>query len=165
MLQPQLQFKVSLYTLIFVNIINYNVIINFLVPQPSVELTTLPESAPFYAGSALSLRCTIAIDSAVDIPYLVTVEWLKSGAVLSASDRVSVSNVTQQTSLVYLASVIVHPLSVTTDNGLYTCRAIVDTNPLELNVQRAIHLDTESVTVQSKLLMIDERLYILYSQL
>ena len=124
--------------------------ISFLVPQPSVEVSTFPESGPFYAGSALSLRCAIGIDSVVDIPHLVTVEWLKSGTALGSSDRVSTSNITQLSPLSYSASVNVNPLSVTVDSGVYSCRATVNANPPLLNVQRAIHYDTQTVTVQSK---------------
>ena len=118
-----------------------------LVPRPAVEVSIIPENGPFYAGSSLSLRCTIEIDSAVDIPYLVNVEWLKSGTMLRNDDRVSVS---QSSSHVYLASVDLSPLSITSDTGTYTCQVMVDTNPPLLYVQRIVHSDMESVTPQSK---------------
>ena len=121
-----------------------------LVPRPTVEISTVPESGPFYAGSGLSLRCTIEVDSVLDVPYLVNVEWLKSGIMLRNDDRVSISNVTQQSLRLYLASVDLTSLSVTSDTGMYTCRAMVDTNPLMLYVQRIVHFDMEAVTPQSK---------------
>lgn len=115
-----------------------------------VEVSTVPESGPFYAGSGLSLRCTIEVDSVLDVPYLVNVEWLKSGIMLRSDDRVSISNVTQQSSRLYLARVELSPLSVTSDTGMYTCRVMVDTNPPMLYVQRIVHSDMEAVTPQSK---------------
>ena len=121
-----------------------------LVPQPTVEVSALPDSGPLYAGSNVSLKCTIEIDSVVDVPYLVTVEWQKSGAILSSNDRVSVSNITQQSSYLYQASVQLNPLSVTADSGMYTCRVTVDSNPRLLYIQRAIQSDAETITVQSK---------------
>ena len=121
-----------------------------LVPRPMVEVSTVPESGPFYAGSGLSLRCTIEVDSVLDVPYLVNVEWLKSGIMLRSDDRVSISNVTQQSSRLYLARVELSPLSVTSDTGMYTCRVMVDTNPPMLYVQRIVHSDMEAVTPQSK---------------
>lgn len=121
-----------------------------LVPRPMVEVFTVPESGPFYAGSGLSLRCTIEVDSVLDVPYLVNVEWLKSGIMLRSDDRVSISNVTQQSSRLYLARVELSPLSVTSDTGMYTCRVMVDTNPPMLYVQRIVHSDMEAVTPQSK---------------
>ena len=123
---------------------------SILVPRPMVEISTVPESGPFYAGSGLSLRCTIEVDSVLDVPYLVNVEWLKSGIMLRSDDRVLISNVTQQSSRLYLASVDLSPLSVTTDTGTYTCRVVVDTNPPMLYVQRIVHFDMEAVTPQSK---------------
>lgn len=115
-----------------------------------IEISTVPETGPFYAGSALSLRCSIEVDSALDVPYLVNVEWLKSGTMLRSDSHVSISNVTQQSSRLYLASVDLSPLSVTSDTGMYTCRVMVDTNPSTLYVQRIVHSDMEAVTPQSK---------------
>lgn len=125
-------------------------LITFLVPQPTVEISTFPESGPFYAGSGLSLRCTFQIDPVVDIPYTVRVDWQKSGVVLIGNDRVSVSNITQQSTHMYLASIDLNPLSTTLDRGVYTCRVTVDVNPPLLHVQRAVHSDSVTVTVQSK---------------
>lgn len=124
-----------------------------LVPRPVVEISTVPMSGQFYAGSGLSLRCTIEVDSALDVPYLVNVEWLKSGVLLRSDDRVSISNISRQSmsSGLYLASVDLSTLSITSDTGTYTCRVVVDTNPPMLYVQRIIHSDMEAVTPQSKL--------------
>lgn len=117
-----------------------------------VDISTVPVSGPFYSGSGLSLRCTIEVDSALDVPYLVDVEWLKSGATLRSDDRVSISNVSRQSisSRLYLASVDLSTLSVTSDTGTYTCRVVVDSSPPLLYVQRIVHSDMEAVTPQSK---------------
>lgn len=125
-----------------------------LVPRPMIEISTIPENGPYYAGSTLSLRCSIEVDSALDVPYLVNVEWLKSGTMLRSDGRVSISNVTQQSSRLYLTSVDLSPLSVTLDTGMYTCRVMVDTDPPMLYVQRIVHSDMEAITSQSKELMI-----------
>lgn len=121
-----------------------------LVPQPTVEISTFPESGPFYAGGDLSLLCTFQIDPVVDIPYTVRVDWRKSGVVLIGNDHVSVSNVTQLSTHVYLASVDLSPLSITSDTAVYTCRVTVDSNPPLQYVQRAVQSDSVTVTVQSK---------------
>ena len=124
-------------------------LITFLVPQPAVEISTFPESGPFYAGSDLSLLCTFQILPVVDIPYTVRVDWQKSGMVLIGNDRVSVSNVTQLSTHMYLASVDLNPLSITSDTDVYTCRVTVDAKPSLLHVQRAVHSDSGAITVQS----------------
>ena len=120
------------------------------MPQPTVEVSTFPESGPFYAGSGLSLRCTIEIDSVVDVPYIVIIEWLKLGEMLSSNEYVSVSNITQLSSYLYEASVNLSPLSITSDTGIYTCQVTIDPNPPLLYVQMAMHFDTETVSIQSK---------------
>lgn len=111
---------------------------------------TIPEGGPYYAGSNLSLRCIIQVDPVVDIPYDVTAEWRKSGAVLGSDDRISVSNLTQQSSYTYLSNVNFNPLSSTSDMGIYTCHVTVDANPPLMHVRSIIHSDTEMLTVQSK---------------
>ena len=129
---------------------NNQFLITFLVPQPTVEISTFPESGPFYAGGELSLLCTFQIDPVVDIPYTVRVDWQKSGVVLIGNDHVSVSNVTQLSTHVYLASVDLNPLSITSDTAIYTCRVTVDANPPLQYVQRAVHSDSVTITVRSK---------------
>ena len=125
-------------------------LITFLVPQPPVEISSFPESGPFYAGSDLSLLCTFQIDPVVDIPYTLRIDWQKSGVVLIGNDRVSVSNVTQLSTHMYLASVDLSSLSITSDTAVYTCRVTVDSNLPLRYVQRAVQSDSVSVTVQSK---------------
>ena len=120
------------------------------MPQPRVEITTLPESGPFYAGSDMTLSCMIEIDSTIDIPYLVMVDWQRSGVMLSSSERVTVSNITQLSPHMYLASVDLNPLSVSSDIRRYTCRVVVDANPRLKYIQQAIHSDTITVAVESK---------------
>ena len=132
---------------------DYNIFLpSPLVPRSMVDISTVPVSGPFYSGSGLSLRCTIEVDSALDVPYLVDVEWLKSGATLRSDDRVSISNVSRQSisSRLYLASVDLSTLSVTSDTGTYTCWVVVDSSPPLLYVQRIVHSDMEAVTPQSK---------------
>ena len=127
--------------------------ITFLVPQPTVEVSTFPESGPFYAGSDLSLLCTIQILTVVGVPYAVRVDWQKSGVVLTGNDRVSVSNVTQLSTHMYLASVDLNPLSITSDTAVYTCRVTIDANPPLAHVQRAVQSESVYVTVQSKFMV------------
>lgn len=122
----------------------------FLVPPPTVVTSSLPESGPFYAGTSLTLRCTIETDLAVDIPYMLTVVWMRSGSMLNSTDRVSIMNVSQQSSLVYVATVTVNPLSFNVDSGIYTCSVTLDANPPSSYIQPVVNSDTETITVQSK---------------
>ena len=115
-------------------------------------MTTLLSSAPFYAGSALTLRCDIEISEAVDIPYTVAVTWLKSGSQIIGSDeRTTISNVTQLSPYTYEASIGLNPLSITFDTGSYTCQVVVSPGSSVSLVQRASQTDMLTLTVQGKL--------------
>ena len=117
------------------------------VPQPMVEVTSLT-SAPFYAGSALTLRCAIEVDSAVDIPYSITVTWLKSRSVISSSDHTTISDVTQLSPHRHEATLTLNPLRSGLDTGTYTCQVTVNPESPSPSVQGSSQVDTETITVQ-----------------
>ena len=121
-----------------------------LVPLPTIEIFTTPESGPFYAGSILSMTCIADTDSVVDTPFTVNIVWVKSGEMLSNDYHISISNVTQLSSHVYQESIYLNPLSTTSDTGIYTCQVEIDSSPSLLYVQRAVHSNLEVITVQSK---------------
>ena len=118
------------------------------VPPPRVDVTTLPGSGPFYAGSALTLRCAVDIDLLVDIPYMITVMWLKSGRVIGNNERTTISNVTQLSSSMHETSLGLRPLSSTSDTGTYTCQVAVNSISSQFLVLGANQADMETVNVQ-----------------
>ena len=120
----------------------------YSVPQPRVEVTTLHSSTPLYAGSSLTLRCTIEVDASVDIPYTIAVRWSKSGAGIGNNARVTVSNITQLSSLSYESRLNFNPLSSTLDAGTYVCHVEVSPESSLLLVRRASQTDAEAITVQ-----------------
>lgn len=118
------------------------------VPRPRVEVSAVLGSIPFYAGSALTLSCSVEVDASVDIQYSVTLLWLKSGATISSDVRRMTSNVTQMSPYIYGASLALNPLSTTSDTGIYTCQANIIPGSAEFLVQGASHTDMETITVQ-----------------
>ena len=127
------------------------------VPQPRVEVTAFPGGVLFYAGSELTLRCSIEIDVAVDIPFTVSVTWLKSGSVISSNDRTAISNVTQLSPYIYEGSLVLDPLSSTSDTGIYMCQVAVSPVSAELLVQGVSQAGMETVTVQGKIAYCTDR--------
>ena len=119
-----------------------------VVPPPRVDVTTLPGSGPFYAGSALTLRCVIGIDAVVDIPYTITVMWLKSGRVIGNNARTTISNVTQLSSSMHESRLDLRPLSSTSDTGTYTCQVAVNSASSVFLVLGANQADMETINVQ-----------------
>lgn len=121
---------------------------SILVPQPRVEVTTLHGSAPFYAGSALTLRCSVQVDVTVDVQHRVTLTWLRSGTAIMSNDRITISNLTQLSPHTYEAILDLNPLSSTSDTGTYACQVAVSPGPVIAHVQGARQIDTEAILVQ-----------------
>lgn len=116
-----------------------------LAPPPVVDVTT-QNTSPFYAGSALTLRCTAEIDISVDVSYMVEVEWLKSGELLESNDHTTISNVTQLSSHHYEATLHLNPLSKTLHTASYSCK--VTASPDTSLVQGAMQTGVKTITVQ-----------------
>lgn len=118
------------------------------VPQPRVEVTTLRSSSPLYAGSGLTLTCAVEIDASVDIPYTLTVTWLKSGAIINSNDRTTISNITRLSSFSFDSRLSFNPLSSASDSGTYTCQVSLSPESPFTLVQGASQTDVETITVQ-----------------
>lgn len=125
-----------------------NVYSNCAVPPPRVTVSTQPGSIPFYAGSTFSLFCNAEVNASVDIAYIAAIVWLKSGAEISSDSRRIISNITQLSPHTYQSSLVLSPLSSTSDTGTYTCRANISPAPTELLVQGTTQMDMEVITVQ-----------------
>ena len=98
----------------------------------------------------MSLRCTINIDPAVDIPYTIRVTWMKSGALIVGSDRIIISNVTRLSPYTHEAYLSWSTLSSASDTGTYTCQATVSSESSLLYVRGTSQTDMETITVQGK---------------
>ena len=114
-----------------------------------MEVTTpLNDGTPIYAGSSLTLSCGVEIDFSVDIPYRVSVTWLKSGNILVPSSRVTISNVSDLSLYQHEATLSVSPLSSVSDTGTYTCQATASPVSASGFIQGATQSDVETITVQ-----------------
>lgn len=119
------------------------------VPPPTIEVFTIPQSGPFYAGSSLLLTCRIEVDSAVDVTQTLDIVWIKSGETLENDYHVSTSNVTQLSSRSYQSELDLVPLSTTLDMGLYICQVEID-SATQLYVLSTVHSTSVVVNVQGK---------------
>ena len=106
------------------------------VPSPDITVTT-NRTIPFYAGTGLTLTCTVELDLNVDNREGVETEW--SG---HPDDRYSVTG-TRNSGSTYTNSLTISPLA-DGDDGTYTCTATVtggsnvvdasDSNDIIINV-------------------------------
>ena len=98
------------------------------VPQPTVNIT-LNRTGDLYAGTPLTLTCSIHLNPAVDTTVMVTRMWRGPGSqTVSNSSHVTVSNLVERGAFLYETTIQFVPLS-TTDSGNYECEAAVTPDP------------------------------------
>ena len=117
------------------------------VPQPTVNITS-NRTGVLYAGTPLTLTCSIQLNPAVDTTVVVNRMWSGPGShTVSNSSRVTVSNLAERSAILYESTIEFSSLS-TTDSGNYECEATVTPDPQSqfVNKSRA-NSDTHSVTV------------------
>ena len=93
------------------------------VPQPTVSITP-NRTGVLYAGTPLTLTCSIQLNPAVDTTVMVTRMWRgPRSQTISNSSRVTVSNLVERSAFLYETTIQFVPLS-TSDGGNYECEAI-----------------------------------------
>ena len=113
-----------------------------LVPQPGVD-AILSRTAPLYAGTSLTLTCTVTLDPNVDSNVTVTTQW--SGLQDLPEERYSVTGASCSGST-YTGSLTISPLA-DQDDGTYTCTVTVTGGS---NVQQATASSDVTITVFCK---------------
>ena len=116
------------------------------VPPPDVTVT-LNSTPPLYAGTGLTLTCTVTLDPNVDNGERVVTEW--SGPRDISGDRYSVTG-TSGSGSSYTDSLTISPLA-DLDDGTYTCTVTVTGGS---NVQQANAIDHNFVTKIRKRILI-----------
>ena len=111
------------------------------VLPPSVNIT-LNHTAPLYAGTGLTLTCTVTLDSNVNNNERVMTEW--SGLQDIQEERYSVTGACGSGSI-YAGSLAISPLAE--GNGTYTCTVTVTGGS---NVQAANASNGVTITVMGK---------------
>lgn len=106
------------------------------------------DGGTFNAGSSLMLRCNALVDRTVDIPYLLTFVWSKSGSNLASSSRIEISNATQLSQNTYFSTLEISSLSRSADTGTYSCRVNLQPESANLQVQGSSQTNMEAISIQ-----------------
>ena len=101
----------------------------------------LSRSAPLYAGTSLTLTCTVTLDPNVNNNERVVTEW--SGPQSIPGDRYSVTPAMRESDSSYTGSLTISPLA--DQNDTYTCTVTVTGG-----TQSVTASDTVTITVLSK---------------
>ena len=116
--------------------------IEYIVPQPGVDVT-LSHTAPLYAGTSLTLTCTVRVDPNVDNGERIMTKW--SGLQDIPEERYSVTGASGSGST-YTGSLTISPLA-NQDDGTYTCTVTATGGN---NMQQATASDNLTITVMGK---------------
>ena len=106
---------------------------------------TLSRIAPLYAGTSLTLTCTVALDPNVNNNERVVTEW--SGPQSVSEGQYSVTPAMRGSASSYAGSLVISPLADQNDNDTYTCTVTVTGGT---NVQPANNSDNVMITVLGK---------------
>ena len=106
---------------------------------------TLSRIAPLYAGTSLTLACTVTLDPNVNNNERVVTEW--SGLQSIPKGQYSVTPTMRGSASSYTGSLIISSLADQNDNDTYTCTVTVTGGT---NVQPANNSDNVTITVLSK---------------
>ena len=96
------------------------------------------------------LTCTIELNETVDTPVVLTGTWRRSGDLIANTSRAHISEVIQNSALVYQTSLSLVPLSSTLDSGQYECESLVRPDSGSEFVVMGRGSDTLSASVKGK---------------
>ena len=91
------------------------------VPPPVVTVS-LSQKGPLYAGTSLTITCTITLDSSVNNNELVSTDW--TGLDHLPLDRVSTTPVIRVINGSYTSTLTISPLA-DQDDGTFTCTGTI----------------------------------------
>ena len=122
----------------------------YTVPQPTVNITP-NRTGVLYAGTPLTLTCSIQLNPAVNTTVMVNRMWSgPDSQLVSNSSSMTVSSLVQRSAFLHETTIQFVPLS-TSDGGNYKCEATVIPDPQSQFVNMSTTgSGTHSVTVHGE---------------
>ena len=114
------------------------------VPKPVVVITT-NRTGPLYAGTGLTLTCTMTLHPNVDSDVTVSMVW--NGPSTSTRDLNSLTSL-HMSGRSYTRNLTISPL-VTTDSGRYQCSVTITSRSSE-TFNQAINYSAISIAIVCK---------------
>lgn len=94
-----------------------------VVPTP--VLSIFPSTTSVYAGSFITVNCSIQLSSAVDSQVTVSAVWRKNGIMLRSSTNRMLIDPTSIGNSSHLAQIVFSPVQLSSDDGVYACEVTV----------------------------------------
>ena len=107
----------------------------YAVPSPTVTLTVLSSAdcRDHVVGGTFSVRCQATVSHHVNTPVSVNITWGRTSGLLSSgsNSRVTISETTAVSGLIYRSILTLSDLSTGTDSNMnYYCQAAVTPDPV-----------------------------------
>ena len=97
-----------------------------------------------YAGTNLTLTCTVTFEERVDIPVTESITWIKNGEEHSIFGNSRTIEMTTSSDTTNITSLQFHPLKDGKDDGVYSCSVVMDpfNKPFvrQLNISKTVNL-------------------------
>ena len=101
----------------------------FLYSVPPSSLSIIPSHMTVYAGSFLTINCSIELNDAIDSRITVTAIWKRNNNLLNNQTHRTVRAAVSNGNSLYLSQIIFNPVQLGSDDGLYSCEIRI--NPEE----------------------------------
>ena len=123
-----------------------------IVPTPVVQVSSDASSGDLYAGSVLTLNCTITIDDqlmSAGNMAVVTSTWMNDSMIISGNgQRITISDATYNGPTNEYISILSFDTLRMSDAGKYTCQA---------NISHSSLFTTDGIGMSNKTIMIKSK--------
>ena len=122
-----------------------NLDLSSLIPVPPIGVAiSQAYTDPLYTGTNQTLTCVIVLNSLVDIPVTVTNQWTRNGTDIT-EDTIT-SDLVEDSTLNYTATLVFFPLNHVTDDGEYQCSVQVVAEVIDNNYVSASGISNSAST-------------------
>ena len=120
--------------------------IPLLVPSPSVVVMADREGL-LYAGTNLTLTCTVTFGERADIPVMESITWIRDGQAHSIFGNSRTMETPTGFDTTNITTLQFYPLKDGEDDGLYSCSVVIEPINQGLFVQKLNITETTNLTV------------------
>lgn len=96
----------------------------FYIVVPPPRLLVAQSLTTIYAGSYLTINCSIELSKAVDTKIEFVVNWMRNGMRLTNQSHIMVQDIMSIGNSFYVSRIIFNPVQLVLDDGGYSCEVI-----------------------------------------
>ena len=125
------------------------------VPPPTVIVQSDNQGVAVVAGTPHNLTCTVSLSNVDDIMVMVDFTWSISMSPILSSNRITMYHTSQYgNQSTYTSTLMLNPLSSSTDTGQYVCSVGVSSYPADPFITQINASNSTHITVQRESVLI-----------